>query len=246
MDSYGFPSTNRLINADSSPSRYGEDRSVRDLRFLNFLKAINPSSSPILNLDSESFARLTTREVRELDTLAIAGLPVLYRIEVYLSLTQFVEGVSSVGEDVEIVASSGVQDAINRDLDRTFPGHDYFEEKTSQENLRQILVLFAAFNPSIGYCQGLNFIAGLFLLLTRNIAQSTHLLNVFVNEIMPEGYYSEKMEGQVSDSGDEAKTTRTEATIIQFSNGFPSHSNSRTHFFMLLTSLVAVHRWLGL
>ena len=41
---------------------------------------------------------------------------------------------------------------INKDLDRTFPGHPLMDE-AGKEALRQILVAFSLHRPDIGYCQ---------------------------------------------------------------------------------------------
>ena len=59
-------------------------------------------------------------------------------------------------------------DEIERDIDRTFPSHDYFESRShhsnGQDSLRRILQSYAAFDPETGYCQGMGFIAAMFLI----------------------------------------------------------------------------------
>lgn len=44
---------------------------------------------------------------------------------------------------------------IERDLDRTFPHHDFFREKggSGQQELRRLLRAYAVYNPALGYCQ---------------------------------------------------------------------------------------------
>lgn len=73
------------------------------------------------------------------------------------------------------------RDMIERDLNRTFPDNEYFkpdhpptssEDGTPQEtdmikSLRRILQAFAIHHPKVGYCQSLNFLAGLLLLFMR-------------------------------------------------------------------------------
>ncbi len=55
--------------------------------------------------------------------------------------------------------------AIERDLERTFPHNAYFlSGNDGYHQLQRILVAFALHNPRIGYTQGINFIAGNFLL----------------------------------------------------------------------------------
>lgn len=55
---------------------------------------------------------------------------------------------------------------IELDLLRTFPMNKYFQDINSKaiQKLRNILVAFSRFKPSIGYCQGFNFIGGYTLL----------------------------------------------------------------------------------
>jgi hypothetical protein len=56
-------------------------------------------------------------------------------------------------------------DEIERDINRTFPGHDFFQKGFGgQQSLRKILRSYAAFDPDIGYCQGMGFIAAMFLI----------------------------------------------------------------------------------
>ncbi len=55
---------------------------------------------------------------------------------------------------------------IFRDVFRTFPTHPYFrlEEQTGQLALQHVLVAWHSMEPTTGYCQGINFIAAIFLL----------------------------------------------------------------------------------
>lgn len=61
---------------------------------------------------------------------------------------------------------------IERDLHRTFPDNIYFQNVsvTGEESaqlcaLRRVLTAFSVYQPKIGYCQSLNFIAGTLLLV---------------------------------------------------------------------------------
>ncbi|KAG8054840.1 hypothetical protein GUJ93_ZPchr0001g30942 [Zizania palustris] len=53
---------------------------------------------------------------------------------------------------------------IEKDLPRTFPGHPALDED-GRNALRRLLTAYARHNPSVGYCQAMNFFAGLLLLL---------------------------------------------------------------------------------
>lgn len=55
---------------------------------------------------------------------------------------------------------------IQRDLARTFPGHNYFKETDGQgqEGLYNVVRAYSVFDDEVGYCQGLAFIVGPMLL----------------------------------------------------------------------------------
>eukprot|EP00966_Prymnesium_polylepis_P247435 5721402-Prymnesium_polylepis.1 len=56
---------------------------------------------------------------------------------------------------------------IDSDLPRTFPQHMGFVcDSATRRALRRLLVTYAHYNASVGYCQSLNFIAAVFLLVT--------------------------------------------------------------------------------
>ncbi|EPY23636.1 rab-like GTPase activating protein [Strigomonas culicis] len=62
-------------------------------------------------------------------------------------------------------------DIIERDLDRTFPTHQLFEtgsQGAGQRQLRNILRAYVNYNPQVGYCQGMGFLAATLLLQIEN------------------------------------------------------------------------------
>ncbi|PNS15799.1 GTPase-activating protein gyp3 [Sphaceloma murrayae] len=107
---------------------------------------------------------------------------------------------------------------IERDLNRTFPDnitfkpdpppgsahlpnpHDDplasgYEETAIITALRRVLQAFAVHRPAIGYCQSLNFIAGLLLLfLDSDEEKSFLLLNVITSDFLP-GTHGVSLEG---------------------------------------------------
>mmetsp|Transcript_26542 Transcript_26542/g.28945 ORF Transcript_26542/g.28945 Transcript_26542/m.28945 type:complete len:387 (+) Transcript_26542:70-1230(+) len=58
-----------------------------------------------------------------------------------------------------------VAEEIERDVDRTFPRHIMFVEENGQgqQSLRRLLRWYASLDTEVGYCQGMGFLAGLFL-----------------------------------------------------------------------------------
>ncbi len=91
------------------------------------------------------------------------------------------------------------KDAIERDLDRTFPDNIHFRPEAATDlldgesnepslikDLREVLSCFALNNPNIGYCQSLNFIAGLLLLfLKQDKERAFVLLTIITRNHLP-------------------------------------------------------------
>lgn len=92
-----------------------------------------------------------------------------------------------------------VDDQIKTDLPRTFPNNTNFDPTSPtsyQTQLYNILKAFANNNPTIGYCQGINYVAGLLYLVTRDEDSSFWLLKVICEKLLPD-YYTESMPGKI-------------------------------------------------
>ncbi|KAL0358693.1 UNVERIFIED_CONTAM: TBC1 domain family member 9B [Sesamum angustifolium] len=84
---------------------------------------------------------------------------------------------------------------IEKDLPRTFPGHPALDDD-GRNALRRLLTAYARHNPSVGYCQAMNFFAGLLLLLMPEENAFWALMGILDDYF--DGYYSEEMiESQV-------------------------------------------------
>ncbi|XP_056172392.1 uncharacterized protein LOC115674143 isoform X4 [Syzygium oleosum] len=95
--------------------------------------------------------------------------------------------------------SSGVSQKlkkqIEKDIPRTFPGHPALDEN-GRNSLRRLLIAYARHNPSVGYCQAMNFFAGLLLLLMPEENAFWALVGIIDDYFG--GYYTEEMiESQV-------------------------------------------------
>ncbi|XP_050227768.1 uncharacterized protein LOC126677265 [Mercurialis annua] len=85
---------------------------------------------------------------------------------------------------------------IEKDIPRTFPGHPALDEH-GRESLRRLLLAYARHNPSVGYCQAMNFFAGLLLLLMPEENAFWTLVGIIDDYF--DGYYTEEMiESQVA------------------------------------------------
>lgn len=89
-----------------------------------------------------------------------------------------------------------ISDSISIDLPRTFPDNIFFE--TKKERLYNILIAYAHHNREVGYCQGLNYIAGLLLIVTDDEEKSFWLLKHMVENIVPQ-YHTKSMSNLLRD-----------------------------------------------
>jgi len=89
---------------------------------------------------------------------------------------------------------------IMNDLNRTYPDNIYFIPSPDGKlhSLDNVLRASARHNTSVGYCQGLNYVAGLLLLATKDEEQTFWLLTVLIRNILP-SYYSSDMHGLITD-----------------------------------------------
>lgn len=83
---------------------------------------------------------------------------------------------------------------IENDLDRTIPNHPNFRGSYSpgQLSLRNVLSAYAVHNPRIGYCQGINFIAGTLLLFLEE-EDAFWLFATMMDKLLPQDMYGRHM-----------------------------------------------------
>jgi hypothetical protein len=87
----------------------------------------------------------------------------------------------------------GIQ--IVKDLHRTgcstFSGH---ENERDRALLKRVLLAFARYNKSIGYCQGFNIIAALILEIVDKKEEDALICMIYlIDHILPEGYFTNSM-----------------------------------------------------
>jgi hypothetical protein len=87
---------------------------------------------------------------------------------------------------------------IELDILRTFPENSHFQEGGNGQltvHLKNVLAAYANHQTNIGYCQGINFIAGMLLLVTGSEVQSFWLLDSLLGNKVPSTYYTAGMTG---------------------------------------------------
>lgn len=87
-----------------------------------------------------------------------------------------------------------VVESIRIDLPRTFPDNIFFENHDIRLQLFHVLVAYAHHNKEVGYCQGLNYIAGLLLIVTKDAEWSFWLLKTLLDNTV-RSYHTKSMEG---------------------------------------------------
>eukprot|EP00088_Acartia_fossae_P018268 TRINITY_DN20539_c0_g1_i4.p1 TRINITY_DN20539_c0_g1~~TRINITY_DN20539_c0_g1_i4.p1 ORF type:complete len:301 (+),score=32.21 TRINITY_DN20539_c0_g1_i4:53-955(+) len=171
-------------------------------------KGTDPSTPPQLGRKLKGYIR--------------KGVPGPYRAQIWMEVSGAGAARSSepdlYSNMLAMNTNMVTEDQIRTDISRTFPNNIHFDSTNPvslQTSLYKVLKAFANSNPTIGYCQGLNYITGLLLLITKDEESSFWLLKTLVDKILPE-YYSVNMPGLITDSRVLAELARK--NIPQISN----------------------------
>uniref|UniRef100_I3ND92 TBC1 domain family member 2 n=1 Tax=Ictidomys tridecemlineatus TaxID=43179 RepID=I3ND92_ICTTR len=193
-DEYGFPAV--------------PDYEVEDLKLLARIQVLEVRSHHLLALDAverplrERWAALgQLSPSAELKQLLRAGVPREHRPRVWRWLVHLrvqhlhtpscYQELLSRGQACEHPAAH----QIELDLNRTFPNNKHFTCPTSSfpDKLRRVLLAFSWQNPAIGYCQGLNRLAAVALLVLEEEESAFWCLVAIVETILPADYYSKTL-----------------------------------------------------
>ncbi|GJX14509.1 TBC1 domain family member 8B-like protein isoform X2 [Tanacetum coccineum] len=111
--------------------------------------------------------------LKELESLVRGGVPRDLRGEVWQAFVGVkARRVESYYQDLldeselaeKAIVPEKTKKQIEKDLPRTFPGHPALDEE-GRNSLRRLLLAYARHNPSVGYCQAMNFFAAMLLLM---------------------------------------------------------------------------------
>lgn len=174
-----------------------------------------------IKLDSNGIPEsFPTEKTKELQNLVRGGMPPVWRGKAWWD---FVNGEETLyrnrnyyGRLLAIVDDyekrgllfKNIPDAdnIERDLNRTFPDNIHFQKEPFQveeplivKKLRNILTAFSIYKPQIGYCQSMNFLAGL-LLLFLDEERAFWMLVIITQRFLP-GVHDISLEGINVDQG---------------------------------------------
>ncbi|XP_020709202.2 growth hormone-regulated TBC protein 1-A [Athalia rosae] len=131
------------------------------------------------------------------------GIPGVYRGAVWMTVSGAEELRTASPELYQILLDGqhrrDVAEIIKTDLPRTFPDNIFYNNTENQQHqLYNVLLAFAHQNQTVGYCQGLNYIAGLLLLVTKSEETAFWLLKILIEKTLPE-YYTPTMDGLLTD-----------------------------------------------
>ncbi|XP_051260910.1 growth hormone-regulated TBC protein 1b isoform X1 [Dicentrarchus labrax] len=94
-----------------------------------------------------------------------------------------------------------LKETIHIDMHRTFPDNVLFKsraEPSLQRALYNVLLAYGHHNKAVGYCQGMNFIAGYLIIITKDEEKSFWLMDALLGRMLPD-YYSPAMLGLKTD-----------------------------------------------
>lgn len=102
------------------------------------------------------------------------GIPEALRCQLWQKLS-YTENRPDLTDKYRILITKETkcEDIILRDVNRTFPAHDFFrDESLGQESLYKVSKAYSVYDQEVGYCQGLSFIAASLLLHMVSFLQS--------------------------------------------------------------------------
>lgn len=149
----------------------------------------------ILAKHSGLYDRLTTAKAKEVDAEAIErDLHRTFPDNIKFKPPGYVQTATSS----ERTSQSTMTDSTRSNSPLTPAGSE--GEPPIITSLRRVLHAFSVYSPQIGYCQSLNFIAGLLLLFVDTEEQCFWLLNVITRIYLP-GTHGLSLEGSLVDLG---------------------------------------------
>ncbi|EPS70214.1 hypothetical protein M569_04547, partial [Genlisea aurea] len=130
------------------------------------------------------------------------GIPLNLRPKVWFSLSGAAKKKSTVPDSyyndlitaVEGKTTSATRQ-IDHDLPRTFPGHPWLDTPEGHAALRRVLVGYSFRDSDVGYCQGLNYVAALLLLVMKTEEDAFWMLAVLLEDVLANDCYTNNLSG---------------------------------------------------
>ncbi|DAA77501.1 TPA_exp: Uncharacterized protein A8136_6047 [Trichophyton benhamiae CBS 112371] len=132
---------------------------------------------------------------REFRNLVLGGIPVAYRAKIWSECsgasTLRVPGYYDdlVNGHITTQADPGATAQIAMDIHRTLTDNIFFRKGPGVARLNEVLLAYSRRNPAVGYCQGMNLIAGSLLLILPTAEDAFWVLASIIENILPPHYY---------------------------------------------------------
>ncbi|KAH1263931.1 TBC1 domain family member 2A [Glycine max] len=130
------------------------------------------------------------------------GIPPVLRPKIWFSLSGAAKKKSTVPDsyydDLTKAVEGKVTPAtrqIDHDLPRTFPGHPWLDTPEGHAALRRVLVAYSFRDSDVGYCQGLNYVAALLLLVMKTEEDAFWMLAVLLENVLVNDCYTNNLSG---------------------------------------------------
>lgn len=130
------------------------------------------------------------------------GIPPNLRPKVWFALSGAAKKKSTVPESYYNDLTNAVEDKvtaatkqIDHDLPRTFPGHPWLDTQEGHAALRRVLVGYSFRDSDVGYCQGLNYVAALLLLVMKTEEDAFWMLAVLLENVLVNDCYTNNLSG---------------------------------------------------
>uniref|UniRef100_K3WVC8 Rab-GAP TBC domain-containing protein n=1 Tax=Globisporangium ultimum (strain ATCC 200006 / CBS 805.95 / DAOM BR144) TaxID=431595 RepID=K3WVC8_GLOUD len=141
---------------------------------------------------------------QEFRSLVLGGVPVVLRPRIWSILAGVTRyrkkfGATYFQELLSQCNSSPSIGDIEKDIFRTYPEHPFFQTEKGKTELKNVLCAYSLHNPAIGYCQSMNFIAGMMLLFMDEEDAFWLLCVVLHKNYLPAANYTQSMVGTQTD-----------------------------------------------
>lgn len=182
LDIYGFPSrlqetTQKIFDEQVIPSLHKVQS-----EWFQYITSVGGSDH--IDITSPTFKRMVRK-----------GIPSEHRAILWCKITKVFERLKENPNVYQtILRAEGaippdVIEEIMLDVPRTFDGNTAFEPG----QLLNVLKVFAVVHPEIGYCQSLNFLAGVLLSVLKSEETAMWMLHIMVEKYFPKDYFTKSM-----------------------------------------------------
>ncbi|KAJ5297354.1 hypothetical protein N7508_007603 [Penicillium antarcticum] len=132
---------------------------------------------------------------REFRLLVLGGIPVALRAKTWSECSgasamripgyydDLVHDVGGSEPDPSVISQ------IDMDIRRTLTDNVFFRKGPGVGKLKEVLLAYSRRNPEVGYCQGMNLIAGSLLLIMPTAEDAFWILTSMIEIILPQHYY---------------------------------------------------------